>query len=363
MENKTLIFGGDLHVGDKEYGFTQEVLKLFNDAVYKVFNLESPIIHDNLAIKPYAKAGSNLRQSINNVVKVIKNCDINVLGLANNHMADYGLKGYLETKKVLVKNKTLHSGFGKDLDESSKPIFLMGQKIVIIIAAEEEFGVSNDNRFGIFSLYDSKIIDLIKKYRKAKCCVIVYAHGGGEEIPLPSKYISIRYREFIDNGASLVIGHHPHVVQGKEKYKGKLIYYSLGNFIHASFKKYWGLLLKIQISKNNKFKITEIPIRVNNQVVRLDGHSKWKNLNFFLKNTKNMKGLYDAQCLYMYKFYYESYFKRVGDEQRLLMHLIRNNSHRDFIDNALKILTGEIKSKSDLKSKVLLKKLLNLINE
>jgi poly-gamma-glutamate synthesis protein (capsule biosynthesis protein) len=276
-------------------------------------------------------------------------------------MVDYGWKGYIETKKILAKNGILHSGFGDNLNESSKPIILKNQKIVIIIAAEEEFGVSGVNQFGIFSFYGNKIIDLIKKYKNSNYCIIIFAHGGGEEIPLPSKYISARYKEFIDTGASLVIGHHPHVVQGKEKYKGGLIYYSLGNFIHASFDNYWGLILKVEVRNAKIIKTTEIPIRVNKQVINFENTKRWQFVcKLFNSNVKNDK-LYNIQCLHMYNSYYDSYFKRVGEDKELLMHLIRNNSHRDFINQALKIITGEIEYKVNLKSKLLFKTFLKLI--
>jgi poly-gamma-glutamate capsule biosynthesis protein CapA/YwtB (metallophosphatase superfamily) len=93
---------------------------------------------------------------------------------------------------------------------------------------------------------------------------IVFAHWGEEYVPAGERQKRLA-RAWIDAGAEMVIGAHPHVVQEHEEYAGKHIYYSLGNFI---FDQYWedavrnGLLVEVRIGKNGVEEVREIQTRL-----------------------------------------------------------------------------------------------------
>ena len=92
--------------------------------------------------------------------------------------------------------------------------------------------------------------------------VVVYTHWGDEYAPEPPERVRALARTFIDAGAAIIIGSHPHVVQRPEMYRGKYIYYSLGNFF---FDQYWsdavrtGLLLRVSFAPG-VVSIEEIPV-------------------------------------------------------------------------------------------------------
>jgi poly-gamma-glutamate capsule biosynthesis protein CapA/YwtB (metallophosphatase superfamily) len=92
--------------------------------------------------------------------------------------------------------------------------------------------------------------------------VIVYSHWGEEYEPTPERVKQLA-RSFIDAGADIVIGSHPHIVQEHEEYLGKHIYYSLGNFL---FDQYWkrevrrGLLIRLTLTPTSILSVEEIPI-------------------------------------------------------------------------------------------------------
>ncbi|MBU0722479.1 CapA family protein [Patescibacteria group bacterium] len=381
-----LLFTGDLYLS-QIVTVSKKVKEVFSETTYNISNLEAPfLIKDDR--KKYQKAGPTIFQNIN-CIKQLIDLKINYVSGANNHIMDFGIDGLKDTKKILNENKIKFGGFGFNLEEASQSMEI-NEIISLICVGEEEFGVAEDDKPGIFSMYKKNIEKKILDLKKQNKFIIIYAHGGGEEVPLPSKYIMERYRSFIDLGADLVIGHHPHVIQGYERYNHKMIFYSIGNFIHSSYKKSLGVLLKIKLSDNNNYEYKFIPIIVkNNKVDLLTDKNKKKSLNSYLNEVNKIisnKFIYDAvyqeQALYMYKSYYKNYLENLfwnikpriknffrsfislsnkNFKELFFLHLIRNNSHRFFIEEALKIKTGEIQEKRNKDSHIKFQKLINFI--
>lgn len=394
--NKIFILGGDLCLDDKKYIFSENILLIFDSSNFSILNLEAPILN-NINVNKHSKAGPNIYQK-NNVISILKKLNVKYLSGANNHLMDYGKEGIKYTKEILDKNKIIYGGFGLNINEARKEINLENSNISIICTCEEEFGVATKNHIGCYSMYAKDILRQIQALKKQKKFIVIYAHGGGEAIPLPSKYIIKRYKELIDNGADLIVGHHPHVPQGFEKYNNKYIFYSLGNFIHKNFKKDWGILLKIKINnyKIENYKI--IPFNVIDYGVKIIKNNKkyfdyLKLLNNILANRDLYNSIYQEQAIYMYDNYYHRYFtglfiiqknikqiiknilnkildkkiyknslkSKIKNDQLLLLHLIRNNSHKEFIETALKIKTNEINDLRNEKSKKIFNKLISFI--
>ena len=168
---------------------------------------------------------------------------VDIVSLANNHTLDYGTNAFLDTLKHLSDNNIAYVGGGVNLEEASNfQIFeVNGEKVAFLAASNVLPSVSwyaTKTRPGLFSTYDPR--ELIAKITEASEVadhVVVYVHWGVERNVIPEEWQRTKARQYIDAGASCVIGSHPHVLQGIEYYMGKPIIYSLGDFIFPTSNK------------------------------------------------------------------------------------------------------------------------------
>jgi poly-gamma-glutamate synthesis protein (capsule biosynthesis protein) len=159
-------------------------------------------------------------------VAILKKYNFNFFNLANNHLTDQSVKGITETRQNLSNLKVNYSGSADSaVDEySSYVINIGGQKVAMV-------GLSM-----VYHDFDLKKANaLIKDLKSKNDKVIVNIHWGSEyQHQFSKKQQAVAYA-LVDSGADLIIGHHPHVVQGMEVYKNKFIFYSLGNFIFDQY--------------------------------------------------------------------------------------------------------------------------------
>jgi poly-gamma-glutamate synthesis protein (capsule biosynthesis protein) len=203
----------DLTIGNLETSVTDrgKILK-------KEYNYRSP----PLALPALAEAG------------------VDLVNLANNHVMDYGPEGLLDTIDHLDKTGIQHIGAGHDATEAFKPVIIekKGIKIAFLGFSHIVPDVSwkaGVNHPGVADTYDYKAPVLaIQKARAQADLVVVITHWGVERTDTPVPYQTDLAHRYIDAGADLVVGGHPHVLQGFEAYKGKWIAYSLGNFIFTT---------------------------------------------------------------------------------------------------------------------------------
>lgn len=149
-----------------------------------------------------------------------------IVSLANNHTDNMnGEIGFLETQKHLKDADIKYFGHfdNSKTNEICKVIEIENKDKIKIPIAFCGFN-------GVFKLPTDSQLNIVKEFSK-KHITIILSHQGEEYKFTNNKYQQIIYRKMIDNGADIVIGSHPHVVQNYEIYKGKYIYYSLGNFI------------------------------------------------------------------------------------------------------------------------------------
>lgn len=162
------------------------------------------------------------------------------VGLANNHSGDYGPQAFAQMLGLLKKSGLGYYGGGYDLKEAHKPLILERQGLRIAILGYDEFQPRNfeadHDRAGVAWSEDEQVVRDIKDARRVwnADVVIPVMHWGWEE-PIAN----VRQRELarlmIDAGADAVIGGHPHQLQDTDSYKGKPIFYSLGNFVFEGF--------------------------------------------------------------------------------------------------------------------------------
>ena len=173
-------------------------------------------------------------------VSIFKEMGIDLVTLANNHALDFGTDALVDTLDTLDQAGILHVGAGRNLDEAKEPVIaeLKGMKIGFIGASRvipETSWNATSTKPGMLVTYDPALtVQEIEKLDEVCDYVVVYVHWGIERAEHPEEYQRTMGRQYIDAGADLVVGSHPHVLQGIEYYEGKPIVYSLGNFVFGS---------------------------------------------------------------------------------------------------------------------------------
>lgn len=202
-------------------------------------------------------------------LEVLKFSKMDVVSLANNHTLDFGVEALLDTFQNLKDYDIKYVGAGTNMDEASRPIFVneKGIKIAFIASSHVIPVVSwtaGENTPGLAVTYDPKrILEEIASAKEQADIVIVYIHWGQERMETPLEYQKNLARAYIDNGADIVLGSHPHVLQGLEFYKDKVIAYSLGNFIFTDSRKDT-MILKVEVNKLGVESVQIVPCRIEN---------------------------------------------------------------------------------------------------
>lgn len=173
-------------------------------------------------------------------VELLKQMGIDWVTLANNHALDFGEEALADTLDTLDQAGIVHMGAGRNLEEAKAPAVaeIKGKRIGMIgatrVIPETSWNASSEKP-GMLVTYDpSMTLEEIGKLKESCDFVAVYVHWGIERDERPQEYQRTMGKQYIDAGADLVIGSHPHVLQGIEYYKGKPIVYSLGNFVFGS---------------------------------------------------------------------------------------------------------------------------------
>jgi poly-gamma-glutamate synthesis protein (capsule biosynthesis protein) len=229
LEGKTILFVGDIMLdrgveylmrkNNNFYPF-EKIIQFLRGIDIVVGNLEGPIVKN-----PPNFGSHSLRFAFSpEVIESLSFSNFNLLSLANNHTFDLGKEGFAETKEFLLKANIDFVGH----PISCKEDFLTEKGGIIFLAFNKTFP---------FNCSDEEIAKIVKKVRESNPgkFLIVLLHWG-QEYELKSSISQQRLaHKLIDEGADLIIGSHPHVVQEIEEYKGKLIFYSLGNFIFDQY--------------------------------------------------------------------------------------------------------------------------------
>ncbi|MBN1183221.1 MAG: CapA family protein [Bacteroidales bacterium] len=331
-----------------------------------ITNLESPIYNGS---KPIFKTGLNIKAD-ESVVKTLAYGGFDLVTLANNHIMDFGQEGLKSTIKICKREKISIVGAGFNLQEARKIFYkrIQGKICAILNMAENEWSTTTGEMPGsnpynpITAYYD------IQEAKKKADYVILIVHGGHQHYPLPSPRMVETYRFFIDAGANIIIGHHPHCFSGYEKYNGGFIFYSLGNFIfdRGHYKDddwNYGYAVKLLISeKDLSFKIipykqcTRMPgvlllndsekQAFNNKIHKLssivsDDKLLLKEWSLFTKTKKDSYLLYFEFCKFrIYKsLRYRKLIPRLLSKRsmRILLNILRCESHKEMAIESLKL--------------------------
>lgn len=240
-------------------------------------------------------------------VSGIADAGFDVVTMANNHIVDYGCEGIMNTFAALQGAGIDHCGAGRNRAEACAPtiVDVNGIKVAFIgfsMTYPEEFWATN-TRCGTCYPTEEVLYKSVTEAERIADLTVVSFHWGAEKYNSPRAYQLTYGRSAIDFGADLVLGHHPHVLQGLEIYKEKLIAYSLGNYVFASYSgsATTSMILRAKFNSKGLLLARIIPINVHNAEVNfqpliLQGQKKQEvleNLNAFSKPLNNNKILID----------------------------------------------------------------------
>ncbi|MCP4133064.1 MAG: CapA family protein [bacterium] len=243
-----------------------DLLPELKKADLRITNLECPLTDTGDGIW---KSGSVLK-GMDRHVGGVSAVPFEVVTMANNHVFDYGLDAFNNTGSLLTQNNIAAVGAGLSTEEAEKPLVvnINNLKIGIINFSEgEDLTDTGDGEGpGVFGWHIDRVCELTAELKKEVNAVIVICHGGLEYIPFPPPYIANAFQRVADAGADLVVGHHPHVPQGMQIYKGVPLCYSLGNFVFFQqtdlFYRKIGYMVKAGISQEGLSAIRLLPYEI-----------------------------------------------------------------------------------------------------
>lgn len=232
---------------------SDEVVSFLSSTDYTVVNVEGAIaVNTARTDKPLTHANPPA------CVEWFKKINGNIWSLANNHAMDCGVEGLQSTLKAAEENQCRTVGAGMNLADAIKPVVIDAEGGIGIVAVT----YSRQNRAdaqtpGCFAAEDEALVKAqIEKIKAENRWCIVVSHVGQEFSQMPMPYLRRRYKRYLQYGADIVVGHHPHVVQNYETFGEKVVFYSLGNFIFDTdfqrVQKYTdrGILLKLRFDED-----------------------------------------------------------------------------------------------------------------
>lgn len=173
------------------------------------------------------------------VLDSLKKAGFNVLSIANNHMGDWGKEAFVDTIDRLKKYNILYPGGGYNFEEArtAQAIKIKGQTLGFLGFTDvgPNWLEATAEEPGLLLASNQRFSDIVARAASEVDLLVVSFHFGEEYQKYPNERQKTLAKGAIDAGATIVVGHHPHVIQPVEKYKGGLIAYSLGNFIFDQY--------------------------------------------------------------------------------------------------------------------------------
>lgn len=239
--------GKDLLAGKVDYPFERMSALLHTaDAVF--VNLESPISDQHGETESPTSNFIFCAPPV--AASVLKRGGVTIVSTANNHALDYALPGLRETLQRLDEEHLMHVGTSADSVGEIPPAILKARGIAVGFLAYTQFVNAKVPWQGRIAMFDSSVARRdISRLRKKSDLVIVSFHGGKEYADGPDLKTKRQMESLVRAGADIVVGHHPHVPQAIEVINGKVIFFSLGNFVFNQStpwaKRSFGVELKI----------------------------------------------------------------------------------------------------------------------
>lgn len=359
---------GDFYINSEfinTLSINSEVKNVFKKAALNIVNFEAPIVEK---ATPKDKYGPSLFMD-KSCVKFLKELNVDLVTLANNHIMDQGEQGLDMTMQNLNENTIEYIGADVNLEKASLPFKKKFGDINlgIINFAENEFSNTNGNYHGAAPLDLIENTLAIQKLKKEVDKVIVIVHGGAEMHKYPSPRFKKTLRYFALQGADAVIAHHTHRYNGYEVFNEVPIVYGVGNFIfpRKGSNDLWniGVVANLTIEKKG-VTLKTIPVKLNyenglelsllSNIEASDFLNSEKDKSEVIANDELLEKKYDEFIVSVYNqyvHYLQPYtskylhklfsmgiipnFLKNNKKRLLYLNLVRCEAHRDVL---LKIL-------------------------
>lgn len=244
---------------------SDNLLELFRNADVFFANLEGPVSNQGVDQKNLYSFRMDP-----SVIPALRGAGLSIVSIANNHMADWGRDAFIDTMARLKENEILYAGGGNNKTEATTPTIIEKYGIRIGFLGFSDKGpnhmTASVDQAGVLLASDPKFNEIIENAAAQVDYLIVAFHFGEEYQTKHNERQELLAHRAIDNGAKIVIGHHPHVLQDTEVYKNGYIAYSLGNFI---FDQSWSkptmqsMLLTIRLFKDGSMTVAKNPTQQN----------------------------------------------------------------------------------------------------
>ena len=244
-----LLFAGDIYFSDHVLNahdraggisgiLSPDLISIIDEADIFMANLEFPFSDRGT---PEEDKSFTFRVSPDRA-GLLNEFGVDIVSLANNHTLDFGTEALLDTISALDSIDVWHTGAGADVTLANEAVIkeIGGKRFAFLGAsrvlpyADWTAGASSPGLNSIYDAYKKRVLDKLSELSEETDYQIVYIHWGTEEQDTPDDYMRSLAKELIDAGADLIIGSHPHVLQGIEYIDGVPVAYSLGNFLFGS---------------------------------------------------------------------------------------------------------------------------------
>jgi len=280
-DSVTLSFAGDVHFSElitQKYDDSGISAIIDDEMLSFMQNADLMVLNHEFVFSTRGEAMEDKEYTLRNdpkYVKILQNMGTDVVSIANNHILDFGKDAFLDTLKTLENAEIMYAGGGRNLEEASKPVIyeINGQTFAIFAATRVSPSAdwyAGKKHPGVFQTYDATALNkAIAAADTNYDHIIVYVHWGIERTEIPEEYQRTLAKGYIDAGADLIIGAHPHILQGFEYYKEVPICYSLGNYLFGN-RTDETILLNATFDKNGTLSIELVPCeRINGILTKI----------------------------------------------------------------------------------------------
>lgn len=225
--------------GDYKKAF-EKVSDYFSMGDVLFANLETPLTSSTHGLDKKRKI---VLKGNPEAVSALTSAGFNLISLSNNHMMDYYEKGLQDTMELLSKNGIIYAGGGKDIEDARKLAIkeVNGIKVGLLAYTDMaeltfagdpylSFAAGTEKSGVVPRKYETIKEDILKARGQVDILAISLHWGVEESFTITQDQVEFAHN-LIDDGADVILGHHPHQFQGMEMYKGKPIMYSMGNFL------------------------------------------------------------------------------------------------------------------------------------
>ncbi|MEO0082030.1 MAG: CapA family protein [candidate division WOR-3 bacterium] len=265
-------------VGDIHLGQSVGEMGLLKGMDYVLADVSDSLLSDSLTVGNLECSASTIGraekgkeytfQAPPGLLPGLRENGIELVSLANNHALDFGKPAMLEMLDHLRSAGLLYAGAGPDIRTASAPVYvtIAGQTVAIlcfsrVVPAGWQAGRTSPGIAGC--LAPRLLLERIAEARDSADIVAVYVHWGKEKMSAPEDYVRLLAYRCVEAGADLVVGSHPHVLRGFEFYQGRLIAYSLGNFVFTNRDGRASMILRTAFLGDSLVSASVVPCRIN----------------------------------------------------------------------------------------------------